>query len=314
MAVQKFTQIQKERLNRLEPALKKAVSTGDLNLIKSIIMDLQNIYLPTGNEAKLLMAKNRWLEVEMDQGNLTIAERGLLGIRAKANKKTRVYLEATTLLAICYLRSNELMKAEPLIKEVLTNDSVIKSEENRQKFRRLIIERFDEEAVLYAIKSERIQDIISDTDQITLEATNLANKFTSDELYENLGFKIPKAAKDILSRVDMFAKKQLPTAERLKLPSPTLNHEDKKVGKTVFSSIKRSVYKSICDKEGDLNKRINTGLTSLQATLTVVVTELFTRLNIGIKILLVNTIAIIMKLGLDVYCDLYKPTDIMELR
>ncbi|WP_345949983.1 hypothetical protein ABDD95_00725 [Mucilaginibacter sp. PAMB04274] len=314
MAVEKFTLIQKERLGRLEPALKKAVLRGDLNSIKSIIIDLQSMYLATGNEAKLLMAKNRWLEVEMDQGNLVTAERGLIGIRIKANNKTRVYLEATTLLAICYLRSNTLEKAEPLIKEVLTNDTVIKSPERRLDFRRLVIERFDEEAVLYAIKSERISELISDTEMIMSEAVNLAGTYSTDKLYENLGLKIPKIAKDILSRVDTFSKRQLPSAERLKLPSPTLSHEDKKVGKTVFSSIKRNLYKSLCDKEGDINKKINTGLLSIQTTLTVAVTEVFNKLNIGIKIFLVNVLAIIIKLGLDVYCDMYKPVDVMDLR
>jgi hypothetical protein len=313
MAVEKYNSIQKERLKRLEPALKAAVNRNDLKLIKTIISDLQLIYLSTGNEAKLLMAKNRWLEVEMDQGNLVTAERGLSGIRIKANNNTRVYLEASTLLAICYLRSNELDKAEPLIKEVLINDSVIKSNEKRQEFRKLVIDRFDEEAILYAIKFENNEQP-GDLKDIENEALNLSNLNSTEKLYENLGYNVPSSAKNVLSRVDTFAKKQLVSAERLRLPSPTLSHEDSKVGKTLFLSVKRVLYKSLCDKEGDLNKRVSAGITSVQATLTISITEIFSTINIGIRFIIVNVVAIIIKLGLDVYCDMYKPIDIMDLR
>ncbi|MGY4537995.1 hypothetical protein ACVW0P_002415 [Mucilaginibacter sp. UYNi724] len=314
MAVTQLSPIQKERLQRLESALKISVSNADLTSIKIIIQDLQPIYLSTGNDAKLLMAKNRWLEVEMEQGNLLTAERGLLGIRVKANKKTRVYLEATCLLAICYLRTSEIDKAEPMIKEVLINDTVITSLERRAKFRRLAIERFDEEATLYAIKADKVYDILSNVRELEDDAIHLSNDFSQDELYENLGQKVPKIAKDILAKVDAFSKKQLPSAERLRLPSPTQINDDKKIGITVFSSVKRALYKSICDKEGDIFKKINAGIAGIQTTITVAVAEIFSSLSIGIRVLVVGVIAIIFKLGLGVYCERFKPIDIMDLR
>ncbi len=41
---------------------------------------------------------------------------------------------------------------------------------------------------------------------------------------------------------------------------------------------------------------------------------MFTGLGIGIKMLTASVIALVMKFGLEVYCEKYKPTDLMALR
>lgn len=318
MAVQKLTIIQKERIKRLEPALRLAAKKGDFASAKQIVVDLQSIYLPTGNEAKLMQAKNILFEAAMEAGNLTFAEQGFNGVRQKTSNRTRVHLEATALLAICYIRQTQLDKAEPLIREVLINDQVIQSEPRREEFRKLIIERFDEEATLFALKVERQEDL--NIDEIQKEAEQLESR-SEEQLFESIGRSIPVSVKDILFRIDDFSKKQLPSAERKRLPAPENMLQNQEVGKTLFSSIKRVLYKSLCDPESDIYKAwYNRGLGfvlnkfTLTANLAASTLDAFINLGIGLKGLVVPAIALILKFGIEVYCDRYKPIDIMDLR
>jgi len=313
MSITKFNSVQKERIKRLEPALKIAATNGDVDSAKKILLDLKGIYLSTGNTAKFSLAKNRLFEAAMESGNLTYAIDGLEAIRKHTNNKTRVYLEATTLLAICYLRKNVIDKAEPLIKQVLINTEVIKSVEKRDEFKKLIVARFDEEAALYSLKDSFQEDF--KLEEIADEASNLANKLTERELYINIGKTIPESAKNILSRVDSFSKKQLSFTPRLLLDSPITAGDNEKIGKTVFSSIKRVIYRSICDKKSANYKSYHGySVTAIKSYLTLTIAEIFTKLSISIKALLISIIAIIIKLGLDTYCEHNKPTNIMDIR
>jgi len=149
-----LTQSQKEKLKRLEPQLKLAVAEKNLGIAKTVVFDIQNILKPTGHLTRLVQIKNWLYELAIDVTEYSFAESGLIGNRKLVNANTRAYIESTSLLAICYLRSNNFDKAKPLIQEVLTNQKVIVSEKTRQEFRKNIIERFDEESVLYSLKSE----------------------------------------------------------------------------------------------------------------------------------------------------------------
>lgn len=313
--IEKLTKTQRERVKRLERALKVASSNGDLELAKRVVIDLQKIYLSTGNEAKMMQAKVRLYEAYMEAGSLQYSEDGLIGIRQRVNKNTRTFLEATALLAICYLRMKEIIKAKPLIREVLVNDKVIKSQEKRKRFRVGIIERFDEEGLLFTLIDENYVEKL-DAAEIEKEAVELIRtNFSEEELYENIGKIVPNNAKNVLVSIDEFAKKQLPSAERIALPSSIQMVEDKRVGKTLFSSIKRVVYKSICDKDSEIYKSwYSNGLTTFTSLVSVIVSEALKNISIGAKAIIATVAALIVKFGLAVYCEHYKPLDIMELR
>lgn len=312
----KLNKIQKERIKRLEPGLKLAAKRGDLATAKSIIIDLQSIYLPAGHNAKLMMAKNRLFEAAIESGELSFAERGLIGVRQKMNNRTRVYLEASSLLAICYLRKNQIDLAEPIIHEVLTNDHVIQSQPRREEFRKLIIERFDEEGTLFALRSESVQKL--DGQEIDEEAgKQIAQSKTEDELFQQIGREVPEHAVNILLRIDSFSKNLLPSAERLKLPAPKQAIEEKAVGKTLFSSVKRVLYKSLCDKDSDIYKAwFNQGMGAVlnKYSIGIAVSEAFLNLGIGLKALAIPMVALIMKFGIEVYCHRFVPSDIMDIR
>jgi len=315
MAIQSLSLAQKEKIKRLEPALKRAALNGNINSAKSIINDLKDLLISTGRGTKLMELKCYLFEAYMESGDIDFAVAGFIGIRTKTNKNTRTYLEATALLAICYLRKSDIDQAEPLIKEVIKNDKVIKSEGRRILFRKYIIERFDEEGTLFAIKGQGYDDL--DPKEIQDEAGAIIQRFNEEEIFIKIGENVPENAIGILFRIDDFSKKQLPSAERKLLPSPKDALNKEKVGKTLFSSIKRTIYKSICDPESELYKAwYNNGFKIVLNKYYIgsAVSSAFVNLGISIRALAIYITAMIIKFGLEVYCEKYKPEGIMDMR
>jgi hypothetical protein len=139
---------QKQRLKILEPQFRKAIEQLNLASAKTIIHDLQDVLRPSGHMIKLIQHKNKLYELAIEKGEFEVALAGLKSHREILSDNTRLYVESTALLAICYLRMQMIEKAKPFIKEVLLNDKVIKTEQKRKIFRSAIIERFNEEVVL----------------------------------------------------------------------------------------------------------------------------------------------------------------------
>jgi len=315
MALKLLSRAQKDKIGRLQPKLKEAALTGDINKAKAIINDLKDLLTSTGRETKLMELKSYLFEAYMESGDVDFAIQGFIGIKSKTNKNTRTNLEATALLAICYLRKSEIDKAEPLIQEVIRNDKVIKSANRRSLFRRYIIERFDEEGTLFALKGQGYDDF--DPKEIQDEAGAIIQRLDEAEIFVKIGENVPENAIAILFRIDDFSKKQLPSAERRLLPSPKDAIDKEKVGKTIFSSIKRTVYKSICDPESEIYKAwFNNGFKIVLNKYYIASAVGGALLNLGISIraIAIYVTAMIIKFGLEVYCDRYKPEGIMDMR
>ncbi|MEN3323998.1 hypothetical protein VP395_09685 [Mariniflexile soesokkakense] len=311
----KLTDIHKKRLKILEPQLVKAINEKNLKEASNVISDLQYMLKPIGQITKLIQYKNWLFELALDLENYSLAEQGFIGNRKLVNKNTRIYLEATTLLAICYLRTNEYEKSKPLISEVLRNDKVIKTERTRQIFKKTIIERFDEEVSLYSIREGFIPKF--DIDQIQNEAGIFVATKTEEDIYKYLGSSVPQKTKNLLFDIDNFSKNQLSYEERKFLPSPTELINNESTGKTLFSSLKRVIYNSICDPNSEIYKAwYSNGLSVVldKKYIAGAVVASLTSLGIGLKALAVSAVALIIRFGLDVYCEHYKPTGIMESR
>jgi hypothetical protein len=128
---------------------------------------------------------------------------------------------------------------------------------------------------------------------------------------------VPQSAKGALFKLDTFSKNLLPSAERLRLPAPKDIIEDGKIGRTVFSSIKRVLYKSLCDKDSDIYKAwFNNGMELVlnKKYIAVAVAQALTGIGIGIGAIAISVVALIMKFGIEVYCDRYKALGVMEIR
>jgi hypothetical protein len=150
----KLTDKQQERLKILEPQFLKTIKTRDLKTAKNLAFDIQNILRPTGHLTKLITLKNRLYELAIEKNELDFAIDGFRSGLKHLSANTRVYLETSALLAICYLRKEDIENAKPLIKEVLTNDKVIKSDRTRRIFKTEMIERFSEETALFSLKKK----------------------------------------------------------------------------------------------------------------------------------------------------------------
>lgn len=315
MAKINLSEKQKERLKILEPKFKDSLKRKDLETAKSLAVDIQSLLRPTKHFNRIVQNKNSLYELALELGQIEFAISGLISNRATVSKNTRLHLEATSLLAICFLRKKDVENAKPLIKEVLTNYSFIKTERTRKEFRAEIIERFDEEAALYSLKEIGIESFTED--ELEAEVIRLVTTQNESEIFEQIGKSVPETTKYLLFQVHEFSTKQLPSAERLALPSPEQKIKDAEVGKTVFQSIKRVAYNSLCNPESEIYKVwFQNGISAVlsKGYIRTAIVTCLASLGIGIKLISASIIALIIKFGLEVYCDKYKPIELMELR
>lgn len=309
-----LTELQKEKLHRLEPRLERALVANDLSAANNIVAEIQNLLRPTGHEIRLIQSKNKLYEAYMNNGDYNHAISGFMGIRQKVNSNTRTYLESSVMLAICYIRIKDIDKAEPIIKEVLTNDKVIKSESRRTKFRKNVIERFDQEGILFGIRDTG-RDILN-VDEVNKEVIKVIGQ-TEDEMYLSVGNAVPESAINILLRVDSFSKKQLPYNERKLIGVPIVPTDRKEVGKTLFASVKRVLYNSLCDPKSEIYQAwYNNGIKVVLEKKFIVgaVVAMMAGFGIGINAIAASIVALIIKFGIEVFCEKNKPTGIMEMR
>lgn len=306
---------QKRRLKALEPSLRNAAKTGDYNLAKTIANEIQEILRRTGHETRLMQSKNWLFEAAMEAGNLQIAITGLTGVQKKCSPRTRVYLEAIALIAICQIRNGNLSGAEPLIADVLDKSKYIKSERRRRQFNRRIIQRFEEEATLSALANSG--DDILDIEQIQNEAGILVQTKTEDDILSDFGRHLPRRVINDLLRIHNFSGKHLAFEERKMLPSPEEIVKEKALGKTVFSAFKRVLWRSLCDPDSDIYKAwFHNGLAVVldKKYLGTAITAAMTGLNIGIKALAVSATALVIKMGVETYCEVFRPKSLMIAR
>lgn len=308
----KLTNSQKSALHRLEPKLRDAVRKRDFDSAKACVNELQSILRPTGHETRLMQAKNWLFEAAMECGRIEFATSGFLGIRGKTKSNTRVNLEATALLAICYLRQNDLERAKELMSKTLRNDTVIKSESRRREFRTRVVRRFEEEMTLATLKGVGRDTL--DVSSIQREAGRFVETKTEDQLLETIGANAPPETLRLLREVNEIARNQLPPRDLKFLPSPESFTQNADLGRTIFSSLKRVLWRSLCDPNSEVykswfNEGFKTVLNRRYMSAAVVATLL--DLGLGLKALTVAIVALIIKIGLEVFCDRYAPEGIM---
>ena len=295
--------------------MRNAARVGDLDTAKELVAKLQSILRPTGHHMRLFQSKNWLFEAAMEAGDIKLAIRGFEGIRISVKPKTRLYLEATALLAICYLRQGNIESAKPYMAEVLANDDVIKSDFQRRDFKRSLIDRFDEEAVLASLNNCGTEQL--DPSDIEVLAGQLVQTESKEDMFLSMGEMTPEHCVDALLRIDEFALKQLPQGDFKFLPGPKECTERRQVGRIVFASFKRTLWRSLCDPESDIYKawfHHGMGVVLDKKYIGGAVVATFSGLGIGLKALAVSATALLIKFGLEVFCEVYKPKALMEAR
>lgn len=311
----KLSEQQKYELGRLEPKLKLASARRDFEEAKKIVGKIQLLLRPTGHETRLIQSKNWLYETAMEVGKVEYAIRGFIGVRKKISPYTRLYLEATALLAICYLRKRDLEKARPFMVEALKCEKNIKSEPMRSDFKVGLANRFDEEALLACIASDVIEDL--DVDKIQKDAAKLIQTKHEDEILEMLGSNVPEGALDFIERVNAESKNLLTYEEKLRLPSPATFHQKKKLGKGLLSAFQTVVWQALCDKNSEVYKIWFTN--GMQAVLdkkylTSAIVMVLAGLKIGVYAIAVYLTSLLIKIGIETFCHVYQPSNLMALR
>ncbi|MEX1026695.1 MAG: hypothetical protein WD049_01620 [Candidatus Paceibacterota bacterium] len=307
-----LTDEQKKRLRILEPALRNAARLGDYGTATRITADIQRLLRPTGHETRLMQAKNWLFQAAMLAGKIETAAIGLEGVRKKTNARTRVNLEATALLAVCRLRQEKIEEAKPLMRDTLENLDWISSESRRRQFRQRIIQLFDEETALAALRGHGHERLTPETLQD--EAGALVQQMSEDGLLFELGDAIPEEVVFKILEIDEYARKLIPEHEVRYLPDPEALRKRKEIGRTVFSAIKVTLYRSICDPESEVYKAWYAN--GIQVVLdkkyiSAAVVAALHGLGIGIKAIAVSAIALVIRFGVDVYCEKFKPDSAM---
>lgn len=300
----------------LEAQLEKYALAGELKRAKLVLDKLKGILKSYHHEARLLEGYLKLYEAALESWQLDTAKRGFQFVRNNANQNTRLHLEATTLLAIAHLREQNTFSAEPLMAEVLQNETVIKSESQRDIFRKEVIERFDQEGALAALASchpEHKAEAEVHAEAITLLRAGAGER----ELQESLGATVPQSVKDFLLRVDKLSKNMLPHDQRLFLPSPAEVVKNKGVGGVLFSGIKRKVYRYICDEESEVYQAwLHGGLDAIlsKGFVASAVVSAMAELRIVFGAVAVGATAILLQSGINNFCEQNRPSSLMSLR
>jgi tetratricopeptide (TPR) repeat protein len=308
-----LTEDESKAVKFLEKKLYAAIQQRNLDEAEKAASYLQETLRNANQETRLMKYKVVLFEFYIDLGYYANAEGGLIGVIKKVRKSTRIRLEAQSLLAVCYIRQGDLSKAEPIIQEVLNDDRYIKSPLKRFKFRKEIIERFNEEVIFIAIKK-------SNTTVISVEdlkhQVEVQSNLPEEKLYELLGNSIPVDHMSVFVKLDTFARKQLPTGERLQLPSPISVSNKEEIGKKVFSSLKRTFYNSLCDTKSEFYKTWSKGLTRLSSGASIIdaIYSVIKGIGVNVTIFISPFVALILRFGVEWYCTYKKPNSILDLR
>ena len=310
-----LTDLQKNRLKVLEPRLNRAINEQNYKFAKEVVIEIQGLLRPTKHFVRLVQAKNKLCELAIELNDTKSALSLLNSNILVINKNTRLYLETISLLAICHLRMKDVDGAKKYIKEVLVNHTVIKTERTREIFHFEIINRFNEEVALATLTG--FDEFYLNPEEIEKEAIKIIRTLSEDEIFSQIGNVSPQSTKDLIYIVHDYSTKQLTFTERLALPSPDQKIKDKEVGLTVFESVKRVLYNSLCNPESEIYKAwFNNGLQVVldKKYIVTAVVSCLSEIGFGISMIVPSLVALITKFGIEVYCTKQKPLYISEIR
>ena len=304
------------RVKELEVVLEKYASAGNLKKAKIALDELKGILGKYHHDARIMQGYLKLYEAALESWDLNLAKRGFQFVRNNTNRKTRTYLEATTLLAIAHLRDQDLVGAEPLMASALRDEHVIASESMRAAYRREVIERFDQEGALAALGQAHPE--LQNEAQIHHDAIKLLREGKNeDELQELIGNQTPQSVKDFLLKVDTMSKNLLPHEERLLLPSPKDVIKNKQVGGIIFNGMRRKLYRYVCKEDSDVYQAwLQGGLDTIlsKGYIASAVVGAMADIRIGASAVAVGVSAMLMKLGVANFCEKNRPISLMSLR
>jgi len=306
-----LTKEQKEKLAILGPQLKLCVKSANLEKAKIITGQIQELLRPTGHETMVLQAKNWLYETAMEANSLTYAKMGFEGTIQKSSPKTRLNLEATSLLAICYLREQNSEKARELIIKAIDNINNIKSDEKRRQFHRRLLEKLEEESILVGLVDKSAAPL--ELAEVDKEAVRLVMSKSESQILVEMGRAIPQKSIDLLSEVRNTYKLRLPATDRKFLPPPLTEDTKEELGKRANSALKRVAWRALCNPESDIYKAWTQGLSVVydKKYIASAIVASFNSFSISATMIAASAAALAIKYGAEVFCETFAPNSMM---
>lgn len=308
----KLTDDQLKNLKPLEIELKHAVRSGDTDRAIEIATQIQELFPNEWRRHHRLLRAKLWaFESCLDANRISYAQRGFIGIRKLSASNTRLYLEASSLLAVCYLRSKDTSSAKALIKEVIEKINNISSERTRHQFQKRLIERIEEECILTELIGTSHAEM--NVDEIQAKAVLLIQKNSDDEIFKLIGNSVPTASIGLLRDVRTYSLNQLPPPDRKLLPTPEKSEQPKKIGKITFAIIKRIAWKTFCNPDSSIYKLWKNRVPKVfnEGYFSAAVFTTMGDFRIGIPLLASGVSALVMKYTAEEFCEISKPKGLM---
>lgn len=308
----KLTEYQLSKLKPLELKLKRAVHSGDTDKAIELATQIQGLFPNEWRKHHRLLRAKLWaFESCLDANRISYAQRGFIGIRKLSASNTRLYLEASSLLAVCHLRSKDTSTAKTLIKEVIEKINNISSERTKHQFQKRLIERIEEECILTELIGTN--GLAMNIDEIQAKAVLLIQRNSDTEIFKLIGNSIPTASINLLRDVRAYSLNQLPPPDRKLLPSPDKAEEPQKIGKTTFGIIKRIAWKTFCNPDSTIYQLWKNRVPKVfnEGYFSAAVVTTMGDFKIGIPLLASGISALVMKYTAEEFCELSKPKGLM---
>jgi len=300
-----------EKLRPLENALQKAVAQQDSDRATELAGCIQDLFNGNRNHHRLLRAKLWAYEACVNDNRLTFAESGLIGVRKKANLNTRLYLEASGLLAVTYLRQKKIDDAKKLIRDVIRNVNNITSDITRNQFQKRFIERIEEECIFAELVG--FDDSPLNEKEVEEKAIFLIQRHNDEEIYQFIGKSVPLVGIRLLTDVRNYSIKQLPASDRKLLPSPEKAQDPVNIGRTTFALLRRIAWKTFCKTDSPIYKLWSKKVPKVfnDGYFVAAVVTTMNDYRIGVPMIASGLAALAMKYTAEEFCRIAKPKGIM---
>lgn len=309
----KMTKEIKNKLAIYEPKLKRCVKIGDIITAEKYMKRIQYVLKEKGYLTRLAKDRNFYYETLIEAGNITSAIVGLKSNKDKVGNTTRIYLETIALLSIAYIKKDDMIKAQKYINETILKINNITTDNLRRDFQVSFLERIENEILLNSLKGNAKKLEVEKVHNLSIELLKTKNV---DEIYQILGESIPDDTVQILLTTHNNNILMIGAEDRKYLPKPVYVEEKKLLGKKFNIAIKRAIWKGLCDPNSEVYKAWSNGLSILHEKkyIACAVIAGLKQLNIGTVMIAGSIVALALRFGVSVFCEMFEPEFIMEKR
>ena len=307
----RLSETQLSHLRGLETELHGCVKLADVGRAEEVFREIGRVFAKDLNNHRLLKAANWYAECALESNQIAKAQPVLVSVSRRAGKSTRIFLEATGLLAITYLRGRKIEEAKQCISYVISRINKIQSTSRRHQFQKRLIERIDEECLLVGLSDTYTEPLNSQA--IHDAAVELLQKKSEDEILALIGREVPSAAVLLIKDVKDYAILQLPASDKKFLMLPELSSSPPKLGKKCFDLLKRISWKAFCHPNSEIYQLWSTKVPKVYGStyFASAIGIAFKDWKIGLPMLASGVVAIALKYGVEEFCTMFKPNSLM---